>query len=503
MSNKTTLALPAGIERLTIETTGDLALRGANQTDLAVAYDGDMPQLELTQSGATLYLADDAEVYLPASLHVNAVPGGDLSAANLEGDLEAAEVPGDVTMHMCQTVRLGRIGGDLESSLCRVVQANHVKGDAQIQHATEVTLGQVKDDLAIQHAARVTITAIGRDGRVTHSGAVAIESIGGDADFHHVETLHVGSVKSDVSLHHVSTASVGTANDDVAASHVQDLALQSVGGDLACTNLNGPAQISSVRGDLSINTIAGDFLVSDHVRGDVVIRSRTHSGQRIHVRAWGSVTLVVNGPTNLHSLNGQGKWKSLPDWDEIRLQAPNPNQEEGAEVLIAAGDRLIAASYDVNMGELTDTLNQLGAQLSSIGVTIADQVRSGFAAADFEGIGRQIKTAFTDIDWSGIKKNIRAAERAGHQAERAMRQAERRRREAPDVNITMHYPPSPGPAPRAAAPQATDRPAMTPQASDRPAATEPGADRLLILRLIQEGKITPEQGDMLLDAIAV
>lgn len=44
---------------------------------------------------------------------------------------------------------------------------------------------------------------------------------------------------------------------------------------------------------------------------------------------------------------------------------------------------------------------------------------------------------------------------------------------------------------------------MTPQASDRPAATEPGADRLLILRLIQEGKITPEQGDMLLDAIAV
>lgn len=501
MANKTTLTLPTGLERLTIETSGDLVLRGANQSDLVVTYDGTTPpQLEMTDAGATLYLAEDGEVYLPAALHVTVVLGGDLSAANLEGTLEAAEVPGDSELQMCQTVRLGRVGGDLASSLCRSVQANTIKGDAQIQHATDVTLGQVKDDLSIQHAARVTITAVGSDCRITHSGPVTIESIGGDADFQHLEKLHVGSVRGDVSLHHVTAASVGTANDDVAASHVRDLALSSVGGDLACTNLNGPAQIGSVRGDLSLNTITGDFIVSEQVRGDVVIRSRVTSGQRLHVRAWGSVTLVLNGPMNLHSLNGQGKWKSLPGWDEIRQQAPSPAQAEGAEVLIAAGDRLIAASYDVNMGELTDTLNQLGTQLSSLGLTIADQVRSGFAAADFEGIGRQIKAAFGDVDWSGIKKNIRAAERAGHQAERAMRQAERRRREAPDVNLTMHYPP----APRPATPQATDRPAATAApAADRPATTEPGADRLLILRLIQEGKITPEQGDMLLDAIAV
>lgn len=498
MPNQTTLTLPAGIERLTIETSGDLVLRGVKQTDLAVAYDGEPPQLEMSEAGATLYLAEDGEVYLPAALHVNVVLGGDLSAANLDGDLEVAEVPGDIELQMCQVVRLGRVGGDLASSLCRIVQANHIKGDAQIQHATEVTLGQVKDDLVIQHAANVTITAVGSDCRVTHSGPVTIESIGGDADFSHVEKLHLGSIKGDLSLHHITSASAGTANDDVAASHVQDLTLQSVGGDLACTNLGGPAQIGSVRGDLSINTIAADFIVGDQVRGDVVIRSRVHGGQRLHVRAWGSVTLVLNGPMNMHSLNGQGKWKTLPAWEEIRQQAPNPSQDGGADVLIAAGDRLTAASYDVNMGELTDTLNQLGSQLSTIGVTIADQVRSGFAAADFEGIGRQIKTAFADVDWSGIKKNVRAAERAGHQAERAMRQAERRRREVPDVNITMHYPPPPRPASRPVTPQSTDQPA-----GDRPAASEPGADRLLILRLIQEGKITPEQGDMLLDAIAV
>ncbi|QLQ05785.1 MAG: hypothetical protein HZY76_06705 [Anaerolineae bacterium] len=383
MSSKTTLTLLSGIERLSIESRGDLALRGIDQTGLTVTYSGTTPPAGNDRRRRHTLPGRGWGGRPPAALNVRVVPGGDLTAANLEGDLEAAEVPGDSRLQMCQTVRLGRVAGDLASSLCRTVQVDHVTGDAQIQHATEVTLGQVKDDLVIQHAAHVTVAEVGSDCRITHSGPVTVESIGGDASFHHLEELHASSVKGDVSLQHVTAASVGAANDDVAASHVQDLVLSSVGGDLACTNLSGSAQIGRVRGDLSVNSFTGDFIVSDQVRGDVVIRSRVQRGQRLHLRAWGSVALVLNGSLNLHSLSGEGQWKSLPEWDAIRQQTPNPSQEGGAEVLIAAGDRLTAASYEVNMGELTDTLDQLGAQLSSLGVTIADQVRSGVAAADF------------------------------------------------------------------------------------------------------------------------
>ena len=140
-------------------------------------------------------------------------------------------------------------------------------------------------------------------------------------------------------------------------------------------------------------------------------------------------------------------------------------------------------------------------QLSSLGQTIAEQVRSSLAAADFEGIGRQIKDAVTDIDWSGLKKNVRAAQRAQQQAERMARQAERRHAYRPEVNVTVHPPAAPAapPAPPAPRPPVS---AITPEAqADRPGNGQTSQERLLVLQMIQQGKITPEQGEMLLDAL--
>ena len=161
-------------------------------------------------------------------------------------------------------------------------------------------------------------------------------------------------------------------------------------------------------------------------------------------------------------------------------------------MLVAAGDRVTAASYDFDADELTENLNHLGAQLSNLGATIAEQVRSSLAAADFAGIGRQIKDAMTDIDWSGLKRNVRAAERAQQQAERMARQAERRQAYRPGVHVPMHppVPPTPPPAPITPAAQA-----------DRSGNGHLSQERLLVLQMIQQGKITPEQGEMLLEAL--
>ncbi|MFZ1596183.1 MAG: hypothetical protein WAW26_10040, partial [Anaerolineae bacterium] len=76
-------------------------------------------------------------------------------------------------------------------------------------------------------------------------------------------------------------------------------------------------------------------------------------------------------------------------------------------------------------------------------------------------------------------------------AERMARQAERRQAYRPGVHVTMH-PPTPMP------PSAPITPAAQ---ADRSGDGHLSQERLLVLQMIQQGKITPEQGEMLLEAL--
>ena len=370
--------------------------------------------------------------------------------------------------------------------------------DAEVEAPAllDLLIAQVGDELSLRSLqGQVHVEAAPDDVSIKHCGQVTIGRVQGDLSAQEVQRLEVSAVDDDASVRSVQELILGAVGDDLSVSQAGRVTVKSVGGDVALTNIQGNVEIDSITKDFAATNVGGALRVNT-VGSDAVIRGRAMPGQQIHVRAWDSVTLVLNGLVTLHRLEGHGAWSALPDWDEIRRQAPNPAQEGGSEVLVAAGDRVTAASYDFNASELTENLNQLGAQLSSLGQTIADQVRSSLAAADFEGIGRQIKDAMADIDWSGLKKNVRAAERAQQQAERVARQAERRHGFRPEVNVTMH-PPTPPTPPRPPTPSP-----VTPAAqADRPSNGNTSQERLLVLQMIQQGKITPEQGEMLLDAL--
>ena len=375
--------------------------------------------------------------------------------------------------------------------------------DAEVEAPAHLDLliARLGDDLSLRGLqGQVRVEAAPDDVSLKHCGPVTMGSVGGDLSAQEVQRLQVTSVDGDASLRGVQEMILGSVDDDLSVSQAGSVKVETVGGDVALTNIQGNVEIDSIKKDFAATNVGGALHVNT-VGSDAVIRGRTAPGQQIHMRAWGSVTLVLNGPLALHRLEGHGDWAALPAWEEIRSQAPNPAQEGGAEVLVAAGDRVTAASYEFDADELTENLNHLGAQLSNLGATIAEQVRSSLAAADFAGIGRQIKDAMTDIDWSGLKRNVRAAERAQQQAERMARQAERRQASRPGVHVTMHPPASPAsPIPPVwpAPPPAPITPAAQ---ADRSGNGHLSQERLLVLQMIQQGKITPEQGEMLLEAL--
>lgn len=364
----------------------------------------------------------------------------------------------------------------------------------------DLLIARLGDDLSLRGMqGQVRVEAAPDDVSLKHCAAVTIGSVGGDLSAQEVQRLQAASVDGDASLRGVQEVILGSVDDDLSVSQAGSVKVETVGGDAALTNIQGNVEIDSIKKDCAATNVGGNLHINT-VGSDAVIRGRTAPGQQIHVRAWDSVTLVLNGPLALHRLEGHGGWAALPAWEEIRSQAPNPAQEGGAEVLVAAGSQVTAASYEFDADELTENLNHLGAQLSNLGATIAEQVRSSLAAADFAGIGRQIKDAMADIDWSGLKRNVRAAERAQQQAERMARQAERRQAYRPEVHVTMH-PPAP-PAVPPVPPVWPAPPPVTPAAqADRPGNGHLSQERLLVLQMIEQGKITPEQGEMLLEAL--
>lgn len=451
MTERIALPLPEGTTHLTVYCGGDLSLEGTARKDLSIRYpDGDpKPRLEHTEAGVALYLASNGRVALPAGLDVTvARVEGDLAASGLQDRLRADSVPGDMSVTHCRDVAIGNVAGDLAVSTTRTLHA-----------------GQVESDVSASN----------------------------------VQLLTLGSVASDLALSNVESAQADQVGSDLSVTNCGDLAVGRVQGDVSVSNTYGNVTLEHVGGDLAATTFEGDLLVSDSVGGNVTIRSKVTPDQRIHLRVWGSAVLVLDGPVSLRSMTGRGKWDTLPDWEEIRSQ-PATTQGDGpaADVLIAAGGRMVFTAYQVDTEALTETLSQLSQELSQLAENIARQVQAGLSGADFADIRRQIREALASIDWSRLRKDVRAAERMQRKVERAMRQAERRRRKA-RVYAAVHQPPPVPPQREASAPEAP--PGVSPTGGEQPRGGATDQERLLILKMVQEGKISPEEGVMLLDAL--
>ncbi len=362
--------------------------------------------------------------------------------------------------------------------------------DIEIPAALDIVIAQLGDALNLRSMqGQVRVGAAPDDVNIKLCSRVTLGRVQGDLSAHEVEQLEVESLDDDASLRAVQSLAMGPVGGDLSVSQCGQVRIESVEEDLALSNVHGPVTVGRVGKNLAVNNVEGHVQV-ESVGRDAVVRGRALAGQQISVRAWGEVALVLSGPLMLRRMEGRGAWSALPTWKEIKSQAPNPAQAEGAEALIAAGRQVTAASYDFDPGDLSESLSQLGAQLSGLGTMIVEQVRSSLAAADFEGVGRQIRDAMADVDWSGIKRSVRAAERTQQQAERVARQAERRQAQRPEVKVTVHPPPTPE---MASAPAAVTSPAAANGSISQ--------ERLLVLQMIEQGKITPEQGEMLLDAL--
>ncbi len=532
------LRVPADTEIRAANVAGDVAISNARRVELQ-RIGGDV-RLENIGLGVDIELigeaiaidrvAGDLSVHTASSLRAKEAIEGDVSLTNVNL-IEMESMDGDFVLKHTETVVIGSVGGDmLVEDIADALSCGNVGGDCQIKASekAELTIGNVGSDLRIDDAASVRFGSIGGDCVLRGArGAVEIANIGGDASLHGIGgKLQAGNI----------------------------------GGDASLKNLQGSIEVGNVGSDLALEaTFPAGSSTRMHVGGDAVLILPPHPDLNLRAYAGGDIAgpnLAAGGGGNwINQTYGNGAAQlELHVGGDLALRGgdhPRSSSSSGGW----------GAEFAAEMSEL----GRLGEELSHLGQEIGEEISSAFentgwgSAANWTNsmtnrINEHMRRARRKIDEQARKAEERAGkagsqhprvrvrfnerewqldpqrlEQIKAQASKAASEGIANAMEAVERaigNIHLPNPPRPPapPAPpsfRPPVPPVPPVPGQPVQSSPFPGsqATPPptsgnsapapvstpapdlDAEREAILRMIAEGRISPEEGDLLLEGL--
>lgn len=378
-----------------------------------------------------------------------------------------------------------------------------LKGDYEVTETdTGLTLRSVGDlTVMVPAASSLSVGHAAGDAMIKNvEGAIGVRDVSGDLMLVGVGAVKLTAVHGDLSARELGgTLTVETVHGDMAVRNVEgNVAVGHVYGDAAIRNITGDVDLNEVMGDVSLKTINGDVALKDGYR-DVNLRNL--GGRTAVGSTRGDIRLVGGLSAAEHVLNAHGdivlRWPlnapltlvATAHRIENRLPLQDVVEEEGrltgrledgkTHLTLTAGGRISLKDVDMvdakwRVGDEPDMSMEFDfdVDLGDLGERISSQINEQFAR-----VTQDIETRFGgDYAQRMAEKVARRAEKAAQRAERAATQARSRVPNAPP-------PPPPPPAP---------------QPSKKRVAPE---EQLKILKMVEQGKITPEEADILLKAL--
>ncbi|MBN1955210.1 MAG: hypothetical protein JW900_09200 [Anaerolineae bacterium] len=317
----------------------------------------------------------------------------------------------------------------------------------------------------------------------------------------HGATLSIGTVRGGFKLKDVTgAAEIATVNGDVVLRGTGPIALQEAFGDLSARQVAGGLDARTVAGDARVQGVAeslaigraGGNLRADGIAGGLEVeavgsdaalgppfspgaayRLTVGSNLRVYVPADASLRLAFQVGGRVRS--------DLPD---------HVFQESAGETtaVIGAGEASLEATVGghVRLQAVEGSRGEdFEADLDGLGLTI--EARIAEAMADMES---RLAQSMRHLDDENLRRRIervaeQARQQAGHTADRARLQAERaaQRAQMRAEQAERRWRRASGQRPR------PERPAVSDE------------ERLRVLRMVEEGKVSPEQAADLLAAL--
>lgn len=445
--------------RLTlVEMAGNVAVESWDEAEVLLRLpEGKERDLtvEATEAGPAVSAQTSCEVWVPAHLPVTVRQAlGNLKVRGI-ADLNAEQVRGHLKLSEVGRAVVAEVYGHLkaaETDSLRVVGT--VYGDAGLEEVSAADLQNVRGNLQIRESEQVRASRIG--------GNLQAREIAGD------------------------------------------LEADQVGGNAVLKNIGGRVALDRVAGNLVARQLTGGARAG-RVGGNLTLNGELGVGCSYHFQVDGNAALRLPEEANAYlTLTAEGAvLSSIRLIEEVRTGRKLSGRlgEGGAEIALEAGGNILlgggGAAMHVDLGEEISRQVEEGLRaidLEAIGRRVGEEVEQAMSrlrvkleSVDWDRIGRQTQQAIERAMERMQRDAERMAERAARYQERMERRAEKEARRAerwgPKVKIGEEE--------------------WQVGEPDRPPESGPSLDeeRLSILKMVEQGQITPAEAELLLDAL--
>lgn len=457
----------------------------------------------------------------------------------------------DLTVEMTETgpivSALSACEAKVPTSLPLTIQ--EAQSNLRVTNVADLNVEQVRGNLSLSDVSKAVVAEV--YGGLRARGVSSLRVVGTVYGSARVKAAGI------VRLQNVRGSLRVMAAEQLRASRISgSLRVQEIGGSLEADRVGGNAVLKDVKGTVAINQVAGNLVASDlaagaradRVGGNLALSGDLGSGCSYQFKVDGNAAVqLVEGASAHVALSAKGHvlstWE-LTDEEHDGNTLTGVLGEGGSELSVEAKGNAILGGGPKSPGaklriEIKRQVEEgLGAipDLEAITRQVEDSIRS----IDMEAIERQVnegmeqalsrlRVKLEGVDWDKVgRRTERAvsramehlqrdvghlAERAAHQQERLAQRAERqrdylvrkaereaRRLERMERNLRrsearMRRRHAEGSVEDVSEPAWDEEEAAD---MERPDLDE---ERLSILRMVEQGQITPEDAEMLLDAL--
>jgi len=548
------LQVPADTSISVTSLSGDVTIKGMQRVELKGAR-GDVELENISEAIELADLSGDLDVSSTPALRVRGHTNGDVSLSGV-ALVEIETAGADLSLEDAETVIVGTVGGDFDAQdVAAALRCGTVGGDCQVQGtgSAEVTVGMVGGDLQVHGAARVQVGTVGGDCEIHDmQDAVEVGQIGGDGDITEVGgNLQVGNVGGDAALKNlggnIEVGNIGGDMDLRAAFPAGSRTRMNVGGDASVVLPDNPnlSIRAAVGGDISGRSLAfgtsGSGNMVNLVYGDGAAQLELNVGGDLDIRGFGDP----------RSSTFNASWGDFGrEMAELGREMGKMGQEFGREMANLGeelGRELAGAFSDAGWSRGADWANEVARKVEERARRAQQRAEEQAHRAEerarrmaeqqgrrTEGRASRAHVRINDREWRLDPERL---ERIKEQARRAAAEGVAGALEAVERavgNLRIPVPPRPPtppmpgmPVPPAPpTPPTPDQPGSVPMEKATPAegaahgespagrpasgnqaaasrVPEPNLEqeRIAILRMIAEGRITPEEGDLLIEAL--
>ena len=529
------LHIPADAEIHVTNLKGDVSIHGVRRVEL-VDIGGDVALhdigigVDIEKIGEAVALKDlccDLRVVNATTLRSRGSIGNDAFLSHV-ALVEMETVGNDLTLENVETAVVGNVGEDLHvDEIADALSCGNIGNDCTVRSGTpcEIAIGNIGGDIKVSNAASVQIGSVGGDSELLEvRGIVEVGNVGGDASCRGVGgNLQMGSIGGDGVLSGLQAA----------------VEVGSIGGDLTlqATFPAGSHTRLNVGGDASVELPENANLsIRAAVGGDVTGQSVTFEGGNMISLVYGEgaadLEMSVGGDLELRgvgdprsSSSNSSSWGDFgKEMSELGREMGKLGQELGREIAAAfqAAGWSQGSEWSREMKRKMDEQARR-AQRQAEESTRKAQRKAEEAARRAGENAPRVRVRVNDREWQMDPERV---ERLKEQARRAATEGIVGAFEAVEQAIgNLGFPKSPKP-PVPPTPPSSPPPTATEQTSrinpEGLAQSEPSTqqatnsedasinnaaepdleqEREAILRMIAEGRISPEEGDMLLEGL--